>query len=661
MKSLLLLTSDGGFTEAVRSVLDPPTHKLIVHEASSAAEAFLDRGAIDGVLLDVDQLDALAIRAIQELKAAAPNCPLLVFANTKPKEWEDHALIVGASYVLAKPLQAPLLCTLLERLLKKALPERQALPCLPSQAPTASAGASPVCTLSALRDFSSVLTHTLDADALLNRFLLLLRQILGVNRAVIFLRSPSWIRSESVRGGEDRWLRSACAIGIEPTFLNHFALSRSAGIGGYLRQQGRILKASSPESLANREILKEFQLLGAQVAIPILDRESLVGVVVLDERLTGEPYTNEELSLVFHLLEGVGLAVRNSWLHDELEANNSMMSRILGQLRSGCVVVGESLSILHVNEAARRLFAAERGHFEFSHLPQELGSRLFQVLNSGEAFTPFPLTLPTARGRHFQGVITPFPAELSPHRNAVLLVIEDITDGQRAKQLEVEASTLRLITSMAQHLAHEIGNSVVPLSTHQQLIPERITDPEFQESLSAALGDGVKRISRLAQQMAFLAGSPPDLSAKLNVVELLQEAFQEARRHFACVGEPPLYIEGELDCELAGDRKALRHALGEVLLNALQAAPEKPATEARLSRDSVTLRIEIRDRGAGFSPESASRGTEAFFSTRAVGLGLGLTVCRRVMENHGGRIEIVSSPPSGGGLVRIELPVPRDV
>src|SRR5437764_13945357 len=83
--------------------------------------------------------------------------------------------------------------------------------------------------------------------------------------------------------------------------------------------------------------------------------------------------------------------------------------------------------------------------------------------------------------------ILPFRTQEALATNAALLIIEDVTEHERAQRLEIEASNLRLVKSMAEHLAHEIGNSLVPLSTHQQLLKESINDPEFQESLSTVL------------------------------------------------------------------------------------------------------------------------------------------------------------------------------
>jgi len=69
------------------------------------------------------------------------------------------------------------------------------------------------------------------------------------------------------------------------------------------------------------------------------------------------------------------------------------------------------------------------------------------------------------------------------------------------------------------------------------------------------------------------------------------------------------------------------------------------------------LQIEVQDNGAGFTAEAAKRVPSPFFTTRNVGLGLGLTVSRKIIETHHGKLEIV--PPQSGhaGVVRVSLPL----
>src|SRR5207245_9760871 len=127
-------------------------------------------------------------------------------------------------------------------------------------------------------------------------------------------------------------------IGLSSGLLEHFELSFDSGIGGNLFRFGRILRRNSEEARTDLEAQKEFELLGSQVAVPILDRETVLGVAVFDGRVTGEPLVNTELELIFHLLEQLGLGIKNIWLHDQLSGNHEMMAGILRELNSTCVV-----------------------------------------------------------------------------------------------------------------------------------------------------------------------------------------------------------------------------------------------------------------------------------------------------------------------------------
>jgi len=135
-------------------------------------------------------------------------------------------------------------------------------------------------TTDVLRDFSSILTHSLDSAALLKQFLLLLRRIVSLNRAAIFLRQPHSELAGGVALEESRRLHAACALGLPPNLLEHFELSLDTGIGGQLLKLGRILRRNSDEARHDIEVQKEFELLGGQVAVPMFDRETLIGVAV---------------------------------------------------------------------------------------------------------------------------------------------------------------------------------------------------------------------------------------------------------------------------------------------------------------------------------------------------------------------------------------------
>ena len=667
MRTLLVVTQQAATATAFASTLDAAQFQLIVKEDVADAEFLLTREAIDAAILDLDLTDARAGRAIKELKTFAPGCPIIVYAATKQWEWEEDAYLQGVQHVLTKPIRGKLLSTLLNRL----FPAHDSKP-MPVLAESEHAdrgrsrsGIDSFRGLEALRRFSAVLTYGLDCAGLLKQFLLILREVIGVNRAIIFLRKPAALLTDNPLSPEDRWLRSTCAIGLDPSVLEHFALSLGAGIGGHLHRNGRILVANSNEAKASREIAREFQILGTQVAVPILDRQSLIGVAVFDERLTGEPYANEELGVLFHLLEEVGIAVRHAWIHAQMEANHSMVTDILSRLGSGCIVVSSGLVVLHANTAAGRLLLGDRAgkaQVEFTDLPQQLGSMVFTVIKTGVGVPPDKYEFPHLPDRLFRVGISPFITSSSTHTDAALLIVEDVTDYERAQRLELETSSLRMVKGMAEHLAHEIGNALVPISTHQQMLKEAADDPELQDSLNEVLAGGVKRISRLASQMNFLArewnGEFPEAVA---ISDLIVDAFHEAHTFHPGKKIAQLSFNKSLaPWKIHGDAKALRHAFAEIMLNALQANPEYPTISVDLQESSLGLRelqIEVRDSGSGFTREAVRRAAEPFFSTRNVGLGIGLTVTRKIIESHHGRLEIPADKVGSSGIVRISLPL----
>lgn len=669
MKTLLVLAQHPATAEAVRAGLNPAQYRVVHRAGLEEAEPFLVHGLADACLLDIPTADVQGFWLVERVRRRAPKCPLLVYTEHSPWEWEEEAYLQGVSHVLTKPVRPRLLNSVLDRLWHSAESPASALPAaIPAETPRStdngtSAGA--VTTLSVLRHFSGILTHSLDSEGMLKQFLLLLRELLSINRAAIFVRQPFGALAPGASPGESRRLRAACALGLSPGLLQHFELSFEAGLGAHVFRLGRILRRSSEEVRNDAAAQKEFELLGAQVAVPILDRETVLGVAVFDGRITGEPLINSELELIFHLLEQLGLAIKNIWLHDQLAANHEMMAGILRELSSACVVVSRDLLVLHANKTARKYFLrGERrgGEMEFSDLPQVLGSKVYQVLQTGSAISAFRYEPEDGPGTIYQVHIVPFQRAETGLPASALLMAEDLSQAEQLRHLELEAANLRLIKSMADRLTHEIGNAMVPLSTHQQLLADKWKDPEFRASLDGAMAEGVKRVTRLISQMRFLARDTLVSQEAFPLAPLIEEAYQEACKYQPVKSSQLRYDQAGKPIIVNGDRAALKHALAEVMLNALQANPADPKIGVRLhtGKNGVSphaLQIEVQDNGGGFTPEALAKAPAPFFTTRNVGLGLGLTVTRKIIETHHGKLELLPPTPEHAGFVRISLPL----
>ena len=671
MKTLLVLAQHPELAEAIRSAVNPEQYRILHRATAEEAEPLL--GLADACVLDVELTSVQGIWFLEKLRRRAPKSPIIIYTGSSQWEWEEEAYLQGATHVLKKPVRARMFNTLLERLWQApAAPQPAFVPSAPPPPPAAPregqpsqiALGGPGAALNVLRDFSGILTHSLDAEAMLKEFLQLLREILGINRGAIFLRAPFSSFADPAAQQESRRLRVVSSLGFSSNLLQNLDLSFDAGIGSQVLRLGRIVKRESEEARSDRDAAKEFELLAAQVAVPVIDRETVLGVAIFDGRITGDPLGNAELELIFHLLEHLGLAIKNIWLHSQLAGNHEMLAGILRELSSACVVVSRDLAILHANKTARRYFGSpqRQGEFEFSDLPQVLGSKVYQVLKTGSGISGFKFEPEEARGTIYNVNIVPFQKPQAGFPGSALLMAEDLSQSRQLQRLEIEAANLRLVRSMADRLTHEIGNAMVPLSTHQQLLNDKWKDPEFRASLDAALAEGVKRVTRLINQMRFLARDALFSTDAFPLGPLIEEAFQEARKYQPVKSAQLKYESGSSPVVLTGDRAALKHALAEVMLNALQANPADPRIGVRLLPESGSngrdgLQIEVQDNGTGFTPETAEKAPAPFFTTRNVGLGLGLTVSRKIIETHHGKLEIVSPKSGQAGVVRISLPL----
>ena len=330
------------------------------------------------------------------------------------------------------------------------------------------------------------------------------------------------------------------------------------------------------------------------------------------------------------------------------------MFDILRHIKAGCIVVGRELNVLHANEMARAFFPRPNrppAAFDFNDLPQVIGGKVFEVLKTGQPMADYHYQPTGAPGQHFQISITPFRKENSPAPTAALVVVEDCTAADRIRQLEIETANLRLVQQMAERLAHEIGNAVVPISTHQQLLARTQRRPGFPDL--AGGGHGGKRQARqpAGGSNAFPGPRPHGQMESVPVKQLIEEAFREARAY-----HPPATVFLQY--------RVLRRAVERVLRPAGAAArlrrnhPQRPPgrhascqvhVRTRTETDSSGsrwARIEVQDSGAGFSAEAAGKAAEPFFTTRKVGLGLGLAVTSKIIQTHAGKLEI--PPPRNG-------------
>jgi signal transduction histidine kinase len=359
-----------------------------------------------------------------------------------------------------------------------------------------------------------------------------------------------------------------------------------------------------------------------------------------------------------------------------LNAKAAALSSALEVLRDFSQVLGYSLDyrqltqhfILKLREVvglSRIAIFLEPGAVD--PMPAALAAKVHDVVEKGADVEPFFHETAGATPRLFRASLVPLRQPGARLPQTALLLLEDFTQIRAAQRAEIESSNLKLISLIARRFAHEIRNALVPLTTHAQLYDAEIGQEDFRASLKDALTRETQRIQRFTDQMLLLARSDQSAAELAPLEDILRASFEKSRAYLG--GEAELEIKSEVPAVLLRcNRASLMHAFQEIFLNGLQSGAEAGSGPRRLT---VTLNaepvadgraeliVQVRDSGAGFATEAAPRATEPFFTTRNTGVGLGLTIARRVIEAHAGRLDVHPRTAPTDSDLTIRLPLPR--
>jgi two-component system, NtrC family, nitrogen regulation sensor histidine kinase GlnL len=352
---------------------------------------------------------------------------------------------------------------------------------------------------------------------------------------------------------------------------------------------------------------------------------------------------------------------------------------LLTGLPDAVVGVGDDLRIVLWNPAAEALLgrsarrALGRTLKELFPPDTSLVRHLGDTLTTGESRSESAATIEGADGRpvHVSIVTAPIAGRSGAVTSAVA-VVRDIT---RLHQLEAEmrrGETLAAAGHIAMGLAHEIRNPLGAIRGAVQLLKRELGDEARWGEYIEVLLKEVDRVNRIIEMLLDI-GRPVTLRpVPLNVHQLLERValmseeiaaarkVQIVRRYDPSL--PPLLV----------DEDRIVQVFHNLMRNAIEAMPSggRLTLTTRLSLDPLFAKvdlgqgvrsmavIQVADEGEGISESTRAKLFTPFFTTKDEGLGLGLALCHRIMEEHKGSIHVASEPPKGT-VVSCFLPIAR--
>ncbi|MGH9760374.1 MAG: two-component system sensor histidine kinase NtrB, partial [Blastocatellia bacterium] len=247
--------------------------------------------------------------------------------------------------------------------------------------------------------------------------------------------------------------------------------------------------------------------------------------------------------------------------------------------------------------------------------------------------------------------------------SSVLCIARDITEERLAAERAAQADKLRALGQLASGVAHNFNNILAAILGHAQLIKRDKPDDRLirrVEIIEKAALDGAQTVRRI---QGFALQQDETVFEPIDPNQLVQDSANLTRARGADEAQASgLPYEVELKLAPAtslvlGSASELREVFVNIILNALDAMPQGGRLLISTETRETAIQVSFSDSGVGMSRPVRERIFEPFFTTKGTqGMGLGLAVSYSIIERHGGRIEVDSSPGRGSTFV-IALPV----
>jgi signal transduction histidine kinase len=242
-------------------------------------------------------------------------------------------------------------------------------------------------------------------------------------------------------------------------------------------------------------------------------------------------------------------------------------------------------------------------------------------------------------------------------------MVERLRDDRDLKERLRTAEHLASVGQFAKSIAHEIKNPLnfISLSIDHMREIYRPADPAKTESFDSLVHNikgEIQRISRFAE--SFLEyGRPFELRRSKTSLAIIVDSVLELATAKAQQGKISIVREYDRLPEISLDPEFIRTCLYNIVLNAFEAMPDGGRLTVRAERLHERLSLAFADSGVGVEKEKLDKVFEPFFTTKSRGLGLGLALTRKVIEEHGGKVQF-DSVPGEGSVVTLHFPLEED-
>jgi signal transduction histidine kinase len=345
----------------------------------------------------------------------------------------------------------------------------------------------------------------------------------------------------------------------------------------------------------------------------------------------------------------------------ELQLMNYYIDAVFQSLEVNTIVINRDYSPVLVNQNAKNKLNLQSDHdlkdiFGFSFFGNN--SSFFRKIID-EVFR-------TGEYRNIQEIkiddafytVDLFPIEdTGDGVSGVIIIIINVTDREILKQELLKSQKIAAIGQVSASLAHELNNPIGIILNHVELLQSKKLTEEEEDTFLERIHSEIVRVNRLIENLLQFSRNEMMEAKNTDVHELILQVFEIFS---------PICKKNEISCEITnnadaciiqGNATLLKQLFLNLVKNAIESIQHSHGNlNVTLSNRNKTLLVDISDNGKGMTPSMVQKIFDPFFTSKAhPNIGLGLSLCKEIVEKHRGTIDVVSSEKNG---TRITITLP---
>jgi PAS domain S-box-containing protein len=413
------------------------------------------------------------------------------------------------------------------------------------------------------------------------------------------------------------------------------------------------------------------------LCLPLLNQAKLIGVLYLENNLAPRVFAPARITVLKLLASQAAITLENTRLYRDLARREAKIRRLVDANIIGIAIRNNKGSILEANDAFLRIVGYDRedlaaGRLRWTDLttPESRDNTARALAELEYTGTHKPFEKEYFRKDGSRVPVLTGAAVFEEGGNEGVAFVVDLTERKlaeaearksehRYREVETALAHANRVATMGQltaSIAHEVSQPIHAVAINAQAASLWLAaqPPNLEEAgqILARIVENSNRAGDVIGRIRALVKKAPQRKDRLEINGAIREVIEltrdEAKKNRVSVRT---HLAEDLPL-IRGDRVQLQQVMLNLIVNAVQAMSGvgDGARELQISTgtaESEGVLVTVRDSGPGLAPSSLERLFDAFYTTKADGMGMGLSICRSIIEAHGGRLWASANLPRG--------------